>query len=364
MKIIDMHCDTIHKIWKANAAGENKNLADDAYMLNIPKMEKGGYSVQNFAMFIEAYDDIGESSITFNTMRSDKKKAYATETGKRIDCFQRFEELYKEFINQMNLYSDRISIVTNAEEILANEREGKLSALLTVEGGEACVGDVDKLSYLYDKGVRMMTLTWNYINELGYPNINGMRRNEPGFSPFIPDTEHGLTDTGIEFIKAMEDMGMIVDVSHLSDAGFYDVYNNTEKPFVASHSNAREVCPFVRNLTDDMIRKLGKRGGVTGLNYCRDFLFTSAEEKEIVYDNYLDISCNKLAEHARHIVNVGGMGVLGLGSDFDGIHAYVGMPKADKMDHLANALHKNGFTEGQIDDIFYGNVMRVYREVL
>ncbi|MCR5702687.1 MAG: membrane dipeptidase [Lachnospiraceae bacterium] len=352
MKIIDMHCDTIHKIWKANIAGKNKNLASDDYMLNISKMENGGYAVQNFAMFIEAYED-----------------------NERIDCYRRFEDLYKEFINQTNAYCDRISIVTNAGEIEENMSEGRLSALLTVEGGEACRGDIEKLSYLYDKGVRMMTLTWNYINELGHPNINGMKRNDSDFSPFVPDVENGLTETGIEFVKAMEDIGMIVDVSHLSDAGFCDVYNNTKKPFVASHSNAREVCPFVRNLTDDMIRKLGERGGVTGLNYCRDFLFTSDEEREIDKqalldkvatddDKYLDITCDKIVEHARHIVNVGGMGVLGLGSDFDGIHNYVGMPQADKMEYLAHALHKKGFSDDRIDDIFFNNVMRVYREVL
>ena len=231
-------------------------------------------------------------------------------------------------------------------------------------------------------------------------------------SPFVPDTEYGLTEIGIEFVKEMERIGMIIDVSHLSDAGFYDVYNNTVKPFVASHSNARKICPFVRNLTDDMISKLGERGGVTGLNYCRDFLFRDEEIEAIdddileqliplgfedidmakrsnmnrigIYEiamnrlkmndklnaklrssleKYMDLTCEKIAEHARHIVDVGGMGVLGLGSDFDGIPSYVGMPQADKLDHLAHALHKQGFTEGQIEDIFYNNVMRVYEEM-
>ena len=377
MKIIDMHCDTIHKIWKNSVAGDKKNLDNDDYMLSISKMKNGGYVLQNFAMFVEAYDDKKDSSLADNVSyaraSADNREEGDVSEGKgtkafdeRIDCFRRFEDLYEEFCNQMNVLSDEISMVTKVSEIYANERNNRLSALLTVEGGEACLGDIDKLKALYDKGVRMMTLTWNYINELGYPNIDIMRQNESGFSPYIPDTEHGLTETGIEFVRTMEEIGMIVDVSHLSDAGFYDVYNNTTKPFVASHSNARAVCPIVRNISDDMIKKLGERGGVTGLNYCRDFLFSPEEIKESgkVSENTLDITCDKIAEHAKYIANVGGVGVLGLGSDFDGIPVYGGMPEADKMDHLAHALNKAGFSDDRIDDIFYRNVLRVYAEVL
>lgn len=371
MKIIDMHCDTIHKIWKNHTIGDNKNLDNDDYMISISKMKKGGYMLQNFAMFVEAYDDKEDSSLADSVSYA---RASATKhldcddsiINNRIDCFKRFENLYDEFRNQMSGLSDEISVVTKVSEIYANERNNRLSALLTVEGGEACQGDMDKLRNLYDRGVRMMTLTWNYINELGYPNIDIKRQNDADFSPYIPDTVHGLTDKGIEFVRAMDEMGMIVDVSHLSDAGFYDVYNNTTKPFVASHSNARAVCPIVRNISDDMIKKLGERGGVTGLNYCRDFLFSPEEIKESgkVSENTLDITCDKIAEHAKYIANVGGVGVLGLGSDFDGIPIYGGMPEADKMDHLAHALNKAGFDYDRIDDIFYRNVLRVYEEVL
>ena len=394
VKIIDMHCDTIHKIWQNNAkenpeASVHENLESDELMINLEKMKQGGYSVQNFAMFIEADDT--------------------------KDCFKRFNDLLSVFREQMDIYKDIISPVTNASEIYENERIGKLSAFLTVEGGEACQGDIEKLHYLYAQGVRMMTLTWNFPNELGYPNIDAgkMKFKDDSFrcSPYIPDTTHGLTDKGIEFVREMERIGMIIDVSHLSDAGFYDVLKYTKKPFVASHSNAREVCPFVRNLTDDMIRQLGERGGVTGLNYCHDFLFNDTIDEEmraiaykykfadkgldnidnegkskdyndryeqdrrikdnnvscdrgkIISERFMDITYNKIAEHARHIVNVGGMGVLGLGSDFDGIPCYSGMPEADRLNYLAYALHKQGFSDGQIEDIFYKNVMRVYKEL-
>lgn len=338
--IIDMHCDTIHKIWK-----NGYDLANDRFMLTIDKMKNGGYSVQNFALFVEQEEG--------------------------IDCYERVTQLLDTFHKQMEMFSDKIVQVTNVDEIKANEAAKKLSAFLTVEGGEACHGDISKLHFLYEQGVRMMTLTWNYPNELGYPNINKTMTDNKDFSPYIPNASDGLTDTGIEFVNEMERLGMIIDVSHLSDAGFYDVYANTKKPFVASHSNAREICPFVRNLTDDMIKKLGERGGVTGLNYCRDFVFTKDEEDAIdngvskkSEEEYMMMTCDKLAEHAKHIVNVGGMDVLGLGSDFDGISAYTGMPRADRLDYLAGSLEKYGFTQDQIDDIFYNNVFRVYSETL
>ena len=324
-----MHCDTMMQLWKDDCRKEEAvNLYDCDYSINIKKMIEGKSLAQCFALYLP--------------WKKSGKPAY-----------QILQEMHDVFLKELDLNAEYIKQATTADEILKNDEAGFLSAVLTIEDGAFIEDKIERIDEVYDWGVRMIGIIWNHENTLAYPNSRDAELHNLGLKPF-----------GFECIERMKEKGIIVDVSHLSDAGFYDVYNNTEKPFVASHSNAREVCPFVRNLTDDMIRKLGKRGGVTGLNYCRDFLFTSAEEKEIVYDNYLDITCNKLAEHAKHIVNVGGMGVLGLGSDFDGIHAYVGMPKADKMDHLANALHKNGFTEGQIDDIFYGNVMRVYREVL
>lgn len=163
-----------------------------------------------------------------------------------------------------------------------------MSAMLTVEEGGVCGGRTECLRELYKQGVCMMTLSWNYKNELGHPNLyaelrNSIRAEEPHLTPEeqdyalqkylnTPDTEHGLTKKGREFVECMEEMGMIVDVSHMSDAGFFDVLQMTKKPFVASHSNARALCPCTRNLTDDMIRALAAKGGVAGLNFCADFL--------------------------------------------------------------------------------------------
>lgn len=320
MKIIDMHCDTIHELWEGRKRGEHMTLRRNNLMLDLERMKRGGYSVQNFALFVEQKPE--------------------------ISSFATVKELLSVFREEMETNADWVSQVMNTKEILENEKEGKLSALLTVEGGEACEGMLENLQYLYNQGVRMMTLTWNFPNEIGHPNFD---ENQDFFTP---NTSEGLTETGIRFVEEMERMGMIVDVSHLSDAGFYDVVKYTKRPFVASHSNARSVCPWVRNLTDDMIRRLADRGGVVGLNYCADFLRDSRTGE-------LDIG-----RHARHIADVGGIECVGLGSDFDGIPPYQGCPKAEQMDKLAAIFEKNGFSQREIDKILYQNVFRVYKEIL
>lgn len=148
---------------------------------------------------------------------------------------------------------------------------------------------------------------------------------------------------------------MIVDVSHLSDAGFYDVASHAKRPFVASHSDARAICPAVRNLTDDMIGLLAEKGGVTGLNFCPSFLNAQKDYPGTAAD---------VARHAAHIIKVGGEDCLGLGSDFDGIRTHAELPGADAMPVLEDALAKAGLTARQRDKVMGENVLRVYREVL
>lgn len=323
MRIIDMHCDTISKIQARRMKGRETDINDPTLMANLPALKKGGYALQNFALYV----DKGEHP------------------------FRQVKELLDVFRQEMAANQDRIRQVTDTGQLLENERDGRLSALLTVEEGGVCEGELSKLKFLYEQGVRMMTLTWNYPNELGYPNFS------PNRNCYTPDTEHGLTGTGFAFVQEMEQMGMIVDVSHLSDAGFYDVAKVAKKPFVASHSNARAVCPWVRNLTDDMIRTLADRGGVIGLNFCGDFLRDDTVGQKAA-------GLADVVRHARHMVNVGGIECVGLGSDFDGIPPYTGMPRAECMEELAEVFRQGEFSENEIDRIFYGNVFRVYKMIL
>ncbi len=372
MKIVDMHCDTISLILEKKRAGEQAALRENGGHLDLLRLQKSGYLLQNFALYV-------------NCKRCE-------------DAWEEVCSLYEVYREELAANEDILAPVLRFEDIAANQAAGKLSAMLTVEEGAVCKGNLRKLHELHRMGVRMLTLTWNYPNELGYPNLDSnvgkavwkmcrelkemkgnmekteeygsMGKSEAALARqhqvqqafndyfYIPNETNGLTERGREFVTEMEHLGMIVDVSHLSDAGFYDVLECTRKPFVASHSNARTVCRSVRNLTDDMIRRLAERGGCTGLNYCADFL----EEKPVGEKNPGTIEA--IVRHAKHIVSMGGVEVLGLGSDFDGIDTHEELPGAQSMELLWEALHRAGFAQSTLDKIFRENVLRVYRDCL
>lgn len=336
MKIIDMHCDTISSLLEKRDAGHDVCLRKNDGHLDLERMKGAGYMLQNFALYVNL--------------------------GKSADPWEMVCKLYRVYQEELKANSDIIAPVLQYEDIVVNETAGKMSALLTVEEGAVCKGDVDKLRKLHKMGVRMLTLTWNYPNELGYPNLDSVKRSEAKGSLekflYTPNVEDGLTEKGREFVTEMERLGMIPDVSHLSDAGFYDVLEITKKPFVASHSNARRVCRHVRNLSNDMIRKLADRGGCMGLNFYADFL------REVAVGEKNPGAVEDVVRHALHITNLGGVEVLGFGSDFDGIDTNEGLPGAQSMGLLWEALHKAGYRESELDKIFYGNVLRVYRDTL
>lgn len=325
MKIADMHCDTIGRIHN-----DGQSLRENSYHVDLAKLCRGDYLMQNFAMFIDK-----------NSVESPFKAAV-----RMIDTFEKEIEQNKDVIRRALSFQD----------IVDNQADGKMSAVLTLEEGAVLEGQMSYLHTFYRLGVRMMTLTWNYPNEIGSANL---KMDGEGKLLFGSRNDQGLTEFGIETVKEMERLGMIVDVSHLSDGGFWDVAENTRKPFVASHSNAAAVCNVSRNLTDDMIRCLGERGGVTGLNFCGAFLTESkiAEEEP-------RSTVEAIVRHARHITNTGGIEVCALGTDFDGIPDNLEISDAGKMDLLIEGLKKGGFHESEIEKICYQNVMRVYREVL
>lgn len=328
MKIADMHCDTVSEIWKSRRAGEDAQLAKNKFHIDMQKLKKSEYLLQNFAMF--------------------------TNLKECADAYEHTLSLINVFYGEIEKNKNDISVIKRYNEIAKNEKQGKISALLTIEEGGCCKGSIDKLEKLYQLGARMMTLTWNYPNELGFPNLYDLA--EYGVSgTFTFDGSKGLTSKGFEFIERMEQLGMIIDVSHLSDAGFWDIFNNTKKPFVASHSNARALCRHPRNLTDDMIRAIAERGGVIGLNYYGKFL----DDKSPHFS-----SAEKIARHARHIINTGGSECLGLGSDFDGIDGGMEIKDASQIYKLVQALEGNNFTSEEIENILYKNVLKVYKELL
>ncbi|MBQ1492028.1 MAG: dipeptidase, partial [Blautia sp.] len=246
-----------------------------------------------------------------------------------------------------------LSQVKSPADLKALPSLGKIGAMLTVEEGGVCLGKEEILRDLYRLGVRMMTLTWNHENELAYPN------NVPGsihnLWPSKPETEKGLKEAGFAFVAEMERLHMIVDVSHLSDKGIWDVLSVAKRPFAASHSSARSLCRHPRNLPDEMIRAMAEAGCLIGVNYCPSFLTEENPPISRIRD---------IVRHARHIINVGGEDILALGSDFDGITGELELKDASCMPLLAEAFLQEGFTPREIEKIFYRNALRFFIENL
>ena len=331
MKIADMHCDTISLILEKRREGRIYSLRENGGHVDLMRMRKSGYVLQNFALFVDV--------------------------GRCENPWEELCELYNCYSNELKKNAELIAPVLCFDDIETNLMKNKMSSLLTVEEGAVCMGETKKLDKLYDMGVRMMTLTWNYPNVIGFPNIDYSNRKGTD-DMYVPNGEKGLTELGREIVEHMERLGIIVDVSHLSDAGFYDVLNCTKVPFVASHSNARAVCRCARNLTDDMLRKLSERGGCIGLNFYPMFL------KDLTAGVSYNGGVDEIVDHAKHIVNCAGIDVLALGSDFDGFDYNAELNGVQSTELLWDALGKCGFSEGEIDKIFYKNLLRVYKDVL
>ena len=310
MKFIDLHCDAASKIFY-----EKLSLNSNFCKANIKNLKKGGCLGQVFAFFV------------------DQKL--------NDDPYDEFIKLYNNFIKEIRENSDEIKIVRNLEELNNAEKEGKIGAFLSIEEGEVIKGSINNLRKVYEMGIRILTITWNYKNQLGYPNAA------------YTDRDKKLTQKGIQVIEACEDLGIIPDASHLSDAGFYDLIKVCKKPFIASHSNARAITNHPRNLDDHMIKSLAEKGGIMGINFCSDFLGTKNVS-----------SIEDMILHIKHIKNIGGIDVIALGSDYDGIDNEVEIKDPSEFNKLYIALKNNNFSEVEIEKIFYKNVMRVFNETL
>ena len=327
MKVIDFHCDTLSELRHGIYRGEKIDFGRNNLQVDLEKLKRGDYLLQCFALFINLGDPYDPLVTALE----------------QVDLFRQMLDQYRDEIGQVFRWSD-------FEE---NRQKGRISALLTVEDSGCCKGSLSVLRALYSMGVRIMTITWNYENELGYPN--DVPGDASSVFPCAANVTKGLKEKGIEFVHEMEQLGILIDVSHLSDAGFWDVYHNTKKPFIASHSNARALCDHVRNLTDDMIRAIADRGGLTGINYCSSFLDPSEHPRSTV---------KLMAEHAAYIRKIGGIECIGLGSDFDGIEGDLEMYDASCLPMLEEELKRQHFTGSEIEKIFHGNAMRILRELL
>ena len=321
MRFIDTHCDTMGE---CIARSEGKvTLQNNPGHINMEKLIKGGAMAEFFAIFIPTHDSGAGKGVT-------------------LPPYDYFQFVYKAYLKELEANKDVLAPACNYDDIMANKAAGKVSSVLTVEDGVPLEGKMERLEEFYQKGVRLISFTWNYENSLGFPNSK---------DPEIMN--RGLKQFGLDCIARMNELGMLVDVSHLSDGGFWDVVKHSKKPFIASHSCCRALCNHTRNLTDEMLHALGEKGGVVGINFASQFLNEGAE--------YTDIQ--SVVRHMLHIRDKAGLDALGFGSDFDGITSTLEFKDYTGLPLIVDAL-KPHFTDDEIDKICSGNMLRLIRDTL
>ena len=313
MKFIDMHCDTMLHLMNDRTL----NLKENPLCVDTKKMRQANQMAQFFACFVN-------------------KSRFPGEHG--------WDEAY-DYVLQMIAHSKQciadvgedMKVATCYQDIVENDMQGKMSAILTIEEGGILNGQLSRLEELYELGIRLITLTWNHENCIGYPN-----KQEGGLKPF-----------GFEVIEKMNKLGIIVDVSHLSDQGFWDVLQCSHKPIVASHSNARSLCPHARNVTDEMIKSLAEKGGGIGVNFYPYFINDNGRAK-----------ITDIVQHITYMYQVGGEDVVVIGTDFDGFDdGQLELADVSQLRQVYEELKIAGFIERQIEKFFYKNALRLIKDI-
>ncbi len=311
--IIDLHADTVLYLASSNPA----SISSSKLEAGLVNLQKGRYGAQVYVAWVAPeYRPTGF------------KRANAL-----IDTLQKV----------VGGNPSTMAISKNAKEIEQRFGEKKISAILGIEGGEAIHEDLNNLDYFYNRGVRYMTLTWNSHNAIA-------DASQDSEMPW-----NGLSPFGEKVIKRMNELGMLVDISHTSDATVEDVVTISQDPIIASHSNSFTLCDHPRNLRDDLIKKICERGGVIGVNFNTGFLVTGASSTTV----------KNLANHIDKIVQLGSIECPALGSDFDGsIRPPQDLSNASQLSNLTKELVKRGYSAADIEKIYGRNILRILKLVV
>ena len=304
MKLFDLHCDTLDRLYE-----NRKNLKGHNGAVTLSGMKCYDKCIRLFAIWTD--DKLSQS-----------------------EANSQFCRMYDVFKEQLTRFKDDVMQITDRNSL----EDSKIGMMLAVENCSVLNGDVKNIEKLVGLGVKVFTLTWNGENSLGY----GQLENK-GLKPF-----------GKECIAEFEKNRAILDVSHLSEKGFYDVCKLTNKPFIATHSNAKSITNHNRNLTDNQIREIINRKGIIGLNLYSVFL-NENPGKATQYD---------VLRHAEHILSLGGEDVLAIGTDFDGADVISEFKNDKKLLLLEKLLLENGFTSELTDKILYKNAENFFIENL
>lgn len=323
MKYIDMHCDTILTV--PDDGSSDLLINNPKASVDFDRLRQSDAMAQFYAIFL----------MNEEMFKEEGKKCIPDD-----EYILRSVNMLKEAVKNTNY----MEMAYNYNDLMNNSSNDKISALLTIEDGRSATS-IEKIKRYHDLGIRLITLTWNFENSIGYPNSDDKTI-----------MQKGLKNYGFKAVEYMNEIGMLVDVSHLSDGGFYDVASTAKKPFVASHSNSRALSPHNRNLTDEMIKIIAEKGGAIGLNFAPEFLakdITNTHSK-------IELMIN----HLNYIKNIGGEDVIALGSDFDGIEGNLEISGSHEMPKLFDALKNNGWSETQLEKLTHQNMLRVIKETL
>lgn len=302
MAVFDLHCDTITEYHK-----RGYNFCDGGGHYSFANLPKGECWCQCFAIWMP------------DELRGPAAEEY-------------FEENYRFFISQLEQYPRCIGQAFSMQDVQNLMKQGRNPAILTIEGGSALAGKLERVSYLRGLGVRMMTLTWNGVNEIAAGSTS----------------QGGVSEFGRAAIAEMEREGIIVDVSHLNEQSFDEVMAMVTRPVVASHSNSRLVFGHKRNLTDEQFLTIVRQGGLVGINLYKEFIDS---------DNP---SFSRLMDHIKHFIQLGGEYNIALGSDFDGadVPEYVSSPA--KLANLRPVMIQSGLSSEQVENLYYCNAKRFF----
>ncbi len=301
ISVFDAHCDTISRCWALE-----EGLADNTGEVSLERTAGFARYCQMFALW----------------------------TAEGYSGWSAYQQLLKCFQEQMEQNPGCVIQCRTAAEAEQANRQGRAAAFLTVEGAELLDCDPDRLPQAARDGVVAINLTWNHANAL-----SGAHADQP---------ERGLSEIGRRFVEKMEELRILVDVSHLSEAGFWDVAEIASRPFIASHSNAKSVWNHTRNLTNEQITAIIGNQGVIGLNFYEGFVGGSRD---------LDM----VRAHLDRILELGGARNVALGGDWDGCDLIADLPAIDSLPRLYEYLLLHGYDEAVVQDLFYNNLMRVVR---
>ena len=307
MKIpyFDAHCDTI-----SMALREEDSLRCNPYRVDL---QRGG-ELGRYAQIFSLYGDV--------------------DSVRHVDLWTHCCTLHKRFEREMRENRDLVCHCRSGAELDAVVAQGRIAALLSIESADLLECCTQRIETVAQWGVRMMNLTWNHANA-----ISGSNRLE---------CDRGLSGHGKDFVRELENNDIYVDVSHLSDAGFWDLAQIARRPIVASHSNSRSLCPHSRNLTDDMFRAIRDSGGVVGINYYSGFVGGKDD-------------MDALAAHIEHFLALDGEKTLCFGGDMDGCDDLAaGVEGLESIPALYEALQRRGYRETLLEDLFWNNLRRLF----